>query len=213
GARCRARAATRPRARRAPARARRRGGRREWPSACSSRRRSTRRSRRSPEESRLHEGALRVVEALERLAPVLVLEGPARLERVLGAQLGLARVAGSEDVGPGGDRRVTGKLRRAIGGAAKAQEEVALGLLALAEGPWVGVEWKPFFLAPVFKNHGWNDSPFNRYPAKGRYMWRDLERLCAKYGLPFRRPSVFPRSSLLAARVARTAAAEPWCGD
>src|SRR5206468_2948152 len=54
---------------------------------------------------------------------------------------------------------------------------------------------------------------FNLYPAKGRYMWRDLERLCAKYGLPFRRPSVFPRSSLLAARVACTAAAEPWCGD
>src|SRR2546422_2979122 len=84
---------------------------------------------------------------------------------------------------------------------------------ALADGPGVGVEWKPFLLGPVFKNQGWNDSPFNLYPAKGRYMWRDLERLCAKYGLPFRRPSVFPRSSLLAARVACTAAAEPWCGD
>jgi len=84
---------------------------------------------------------------------------------------------------------------------------------ALADGPGVGVEWKPFLLGPVFKNQGWNDSPFNLYPAKGRYMWRDLERLCAKYGLPFRRPSVFPRPSLLAARVACTAAAEPWCGD
>ena len=84
---------------------------------------------------------------------------------------------------------------------------------ALADGPGVGVEWKPFLLGPVFKSQGWNDSPFNLYPAKGRYMWRDLERLCAKYGLPFRRPSVFPRPSLLAARVARTAAAEPWCGD
>ena len=84
---------------------------------------------------------------------------------------------------------------------------------ALADGPGVGVEWKPFLLGPVFKNQGWNDSPFNLYPAKGRYMWRDMERLCAKYGLPFRRPSVFPRPSLLAARVACTAAAEPWCGD
>ena len=65
----------------------------------------------------------------------------------------------------------------------------------------------------MFKSQGWNDSPFNLYPAKGRYMWRDLERLCAKYGLPFRRPSVFPRPSLLVARVACTAAAEPWCGD
>src|SRR2546425_5760694 len=84
---------------------------------------------------------------------------------------------------------------------------------ALADGPGVGVEWKPFLLGPVFKNQGWNDSPFNLYPAKGRYVWRDLERLCAKYGLPFHRPSVFPRPSLLAARVACTAAAEPWCGD
>jgi len=36
----------------------------------------------------------------------------------------------------------------------------------------------------------------------GRYMWRDLERLCEKYDLPWRRPSIFPRSSVLAARVA-----------
>jgi len=71
---------------------------------------------------------------------------------------------------------------------------------ALADGPGVGVEWKPFLLGPVFKNQGWNDSPFNLYPAKGRYMWRDLERLCAKYGLPFRRPSVFPRSTPRRAR-------------
>ncbi len=84
---------------------------------------------------------------------------------------------------------------------------------ALAAGLGVGVECKPFLLGPVFKSQGWNDSPFNLYPAKGRYMWRDLERLCAKYELPFRRPSVFPRPSLLVARVACTAAAEPWCGD
>jgi 2-hydroxychromene-2-carboxylate isomerase len=33
-------------------------------------------------------------------------------------------------------------------------------------------------------------------------MWRDLERLCADLGLPFRRPDPFPQDSLLAARVA-----------
>jgi len=38
-------------------------------------------------------------------------------------------------------------------------------------------------------------------PVRGRYMWRDLERLCAKYGLPWRKPSVFPRNTVLAARV------------
>jgi 2-hydroxychromene-2-carboxylate isomerase len=74
----------------------------------------------------------------------------------------------------------------------------------------VALEWRPFLLGPIFQSHGWNDSPFNLYPAKGRYMWRDLERLCAKHGLPFRRPSAFPRSGLLAARVALAGAGEPW---
>jgi 2-hydroxychromene-2-carboxylate isomerase len=66
----------------------------------------------------------------------------------------------------------------------------------------VYLEWRPFLLGPIFAAQGWVDSPFNIYPAKGRYMWRDLERLCAGLGLPLRRPSRFPRSGLLAARVA-----------
>jgi 2-hydroxychromene-2-carboxylate isomerase len=65
----------------------------------------------------------------------------------------------------------------------------------------VAVAWRPFLLGPIFKAQGWNDSPFNIYPAKGRYMWRDMERLCARYRIPFRRPSRFPRNGLLAARV------------
>lgn len=64
------------------------------------------------------------------------------------------------------------------------------------------VRWHPFLLGAIFQKQGWNDSPFNIYPAKGRYMWRDLERLCASFGIPFHKPSQFPRSSLLAARVA-----------
>jgi 2-hydroxychromene-2-carboxylate isomerase len=39
-----------------------------------------------------------------------------------------------------------------------------------------------------------------------------MERLTASYGQPFRRPSVFPRNGLLAARVALIAADEGWCG-
>src|SRR5207248_3319559 len=68
-----------------------------------------------------------------------------------------------------------------------------------------GVElaWKPFLLGPIFTEQlGIHDSPFNVNPLRGRYMWRDVERLCAKYALPWRRPSVFPRNSVLAARVA-----------
>lgn len=81
----------------------------------------------------------------------------------------------------------------------------------VAEAAKVEVRWRPFLLGPIFQRQGWNDSPFNLYPAKGRYMWRDMERLCEGYGLPFRRPSVFPRHGLLAARVATVAEAEGWC--
>ena len=62
--------------------------------------------------------------------------------------------------------------------------------------------WRPFLLGPIFQAQGWDNSPFNIYPAKGRYMWRDLERLCEVQGIPFRRPSVFPRGSLLASAFA-----------
>jgi 2-hydroxychromene-2-carboxylate isomerase len=41
-------------------------------------------------------------------------------------------------------------------------------------------------------------------------MWRDLERVCAALGIPFRRPSRFPRNGLLAARVACWFREEPW---
>ena len=70
-----------------------------------------------------------------------------------------------------------------------------------ALGAGVLVAWRPFLLGPIFKAQGWNDSPFNVYPVKGRYMWRDMERLCTRYGLPLVRPSQFPRNGLLAARV------------
>jgi 2-hydroxychromene-2-carboxylate isomerase len=81
----------------------------------------------------------------------------------------------------------------------------------LAKAAGVEVAWRSFLLGPIFQRQGWNDSPFNLYPAKGRYMWRDLERICAREGLPFTRPSRFPRNGLMAARIA--AAAEPWCGE
>jgi len=74
--------------------------------------------------------------------------------------------------------------------------------------------WRPFLLGPIFQAQlGYADSPFNRRPERGRYMWRDLERTCEKHGLPFRKPSVFPRNALLAARVALVGRDEAWIGD
>jgi len=77
----------------------------------------------------------------------------------------------------------------------------------------VGVIWRPFLLGPIFQAQGWSDSPFNVYPSKGRYMWRDLERLCARYAIPFRRPTRFPRNGLLAARVACLGRRASWCPE
>ncbi|HET7681986.1 MAG TPA: 2-hydroxychromene-2-carboxylate isomerase [Xanthobacteraceae bacterium] len=72
----------------------------------------------------------------------------------------------------------------------------------LASKARVTVRFRPFLLGPIFQAQGWDSSPFNLYEAKGRYMWRDLERLCADLDLPFRRPQMFPQQSVLAARVA-----------
>ena len=86
----------------------------------------------------------------------------------------------------------------------------AVRVEAIARDRGRSIEWRPFLLGPIFKSQGWNDSPFNLYEAKGRYMWRDLERICARIGIPFKRPSQFPRGSLLAARIACAANGEPW---
>ena len=86
----------------------------------------------------------------------------------------------------------------------------AMRIEPLAEAAGVDIAWRPFLLGPVFLALGWNDSPFNIYPPKGRYMWRDLARLAAKYDFPFRVPSRFPRDGLLAARVALLGADAGW---
>ena len=73
---------------------------------------------------------------------------------------------------------------------------------ALAAERRVSLRWRPFLLGPIFAEAGWRDSPFNIYPVKGRYMWRDLQRVCEALGLPLVRPDPFPQNTLLAARAA-----------
>lgn len=83
-----------------------------------------------------------------------------------------------------------------------------IGPLAAEAG--VTVRFRPFLLGPIFKAQGWDTSPFNLYSAKGRNMWRDLERLAEDLGLPFRQPEPFPQNGLLAARVALVGLAQGW---
>jgi 2-hydroxychromene-2-carboxylate isomerase len=86
-------------------------------------------------------------------------------------------------------------------------------LAPLAAAASVEVRYRPFLLGPILKAQGWPTSPFNLYPAKGRHMWRDLERLCDELGLPFARPDPFPQTSLLAARVALVGLDHDWGQD
>lgn len=72
----------------------------------------------------------------------------------------------------------------------------AMRIAPLAKVAGVAVHWRPFMLGPIFKAQGWTTSPFNFYPARGRNMWRDLER-----------------NTLLAARIALVGLAEGWGED
>ncbi|MDO8837682.1 MAG: 2-hydroxychromene-2-carboxylate isomerase [Parvibaculum sp.] len=75
----------------------------------------------------------------------------------------------------------------------------------------VALAWRPFLLGPIFGAQGWNDSPFNIYPAKGKYMWRDMARICAAEGLTLKTPPArFPQNGLKAARLALIGQDEPW---
>jgi 2-hydroxychromene-2-carboxylate isomerase len=86
----------------------------------------------------------------------------------------------------------------------------AMRIERLAQERGVPLSWNAFLLSRIFRAQGWTDSPFNLYPVKGRYMWRDLERVCEAQRLPFRRPSQFPRNGLLAARIACRFSSETW---
>ena len=79
----------------------------------------------------------------------------------------------------------------------------AMRIERVAAATGVAVQWRPFLLGPLFhQQQGLTDSPFNVFPVKGAYMWRDLERICARQHLPLVHPKQFPRNGLLAARVA-----------
>lgn len=86
----------------------------------------------------------------------------------------------------------------------------AMRIERLAATAGVDVRWRPFLLGPIFRAQGWASSPFTVYPAKGRHMWRDMERLCEDAGLAFVRPDPFPQNGLTAARIALFGLSQGW---
>jgi len=77
----------------------------------------------------------------------------------------------------------------------------------------VAVAWKPFLLGPIFKSFGWESSPFVAQKEKGEYVMKDMARQCRKYGIPWTRPTTFPRIAVLPMRVALLGAGEPWMAE
>lgn len=77
-----------------------------------------------------------------------------------------------------------------------------------------GVElvWRPFSVRTLMREQ--NNVPFATKPAKMRYMWRDIERRAARFGVPFAGIPPYPVDpDELANRVATLAASEGWCRE
>jgi 2-hydroxychromene-2-carboxylate isomerase len=89
----------------------------------------------------------------------------------------------------------------------------AMRIDALAAEKSISVTWKPFLLGQIFKRFGWDSSPFVLQKEKGKYTWVDMKRQCAKYDIPWKQPSAFPRAAVYPMRVAAANESESWVGE
>ena len=72
------------------------------------------------------------------------------------------------------------------------------------------IRYKPFSVRSIMVEQ--NNIPFRTKPVKLAYMWRDIERRAALYGLPFAGPAPYPLKDVsLADGVALIGAREGWC--
>lgn len=72
----------------------------------------------------------------------------------------------------------------------------------------VTVLWRPFFLGALL--HELKVPPAFEMTAKREYMLTDMARQCGRMGIPWVRPSHFPRLGLLPLRIAALGMREPW---
>jgi 2-hydroxychromene-2-carboxylate isomerase len=72
--------------------------------------------------------------------------------------------------------------------------------------------WRPFHLLVILQEM--NHVPFADKPAKSAYMWRDIERRAAMYGIAARLPAPYPvKRSVVANLVATVGMSEGWGAD
>jgi 2-hydroxychromene-2-carboxylate isomerase len=70
--------------------------------------------------------------------------------------------------------------------------------------------WQPFDVRAIMTAQ--QNIPFKGKPAKMAYMWRDIERRAARYGIAVAVPAPYPLEHLaLANRVALVGVEEGWC--
>jgi 2-hydroxychromene-2-carboxylate isomerase len=76
----------------------------------------------------------------------------------------------------------------------------------------VSFRWRPFHLLVILQEM--KHVPFADKPAKSAYMWRDIERRAAMYGLAVKLPAPYPaKQSVLANLVAIVGVSEGWGPD
>jgi 2-hydroxychromene-2-carboxylate isomerase len=76
----------------------------------------------------------------------------------------------------------------------------------------ISFRWRPFHLLVILQEM--KHVPFADKPAKSAYMWRDIERRAAMYGLEPRLPAPYPaRQSITANLVATVGMQEGWGSD
>jgi len=81
-----------------------------------------------------------------------------------------------------------------------------------AQRAGIEVRWRPFNVREIMIEQ--NNIPFRGKPVKMQYMWRDIERRAARYGIPFDRVPTYPVDpESLANRVGVLAATEGWCPE
>lgn len=85
-------------------------------------------------------------------------------------------------------------------------------LPAYASTHGITVNWRPFNVRAIMVEQ--DNIPFAGKPVKAAYMWRDIERRAAKYGLSIKVPAPYPLEDLpLANQVALLGLQEGWGQD
>jgi 2-hydroxychromene-2-carboxylate isomerase len=76
----------------------------------------------------------------------------------------------------------------------------------------VTFRWRPFHLLIILQEM--KHVPFADKPTKSAYMWRDIERRAAMYGIPMKLPVPYPaKQSVVANLVATVGTRESWGAD